>query len=143
MILDDEKILIEDLKNTVNWPSLIEEHFNAHATYANHEAYMSSLTRLTKLLNNTCKVADGMWFAIQSNEIIFARDLTSDELLHFEYVISPAGNYLKVVLSTRGDILKRHNVNNECLQNIMDLLATQSGYKIISNDSHRIIYSKF
>jgi hypothetical protein len=144
MILDDEKILMEDLKNTVNWPSLIEEQFNGHATNTSYKAYVSSLYQLIKLLNNTCKIADGMWFAIKSNEIIFAQfDLMSDELLKFEYIISPVGNYLKVVLSTRGDILKKYNVNNECLQNIVDLLASQPGYKIISNDSHRIIYSKF
>jgi hypothetical protein len=143
MILDDENILMEDLKNTVNWPSLIEDHFKGYVAYTSYEAYISSLTRLTKLLNNMCKVADGTWFAIKLNEIIFARDLTSNELLKFEYIISRVGNYLKVTLSTRGDILKRYNVSNECLQNIVDLLTSQPGYEIFINDSHRIIYSKF
>jgi hypothetical protein len=143
MILDDENILMEDLKNTVNWPSLIEDQFNNSVTYPNYEAYVNSLNRLIKQLNNTCKIADGIWFAIKTNEIIFGKDLISDELLKFEFILSPAGNYLNVILSTRRDILKRCNVNNECLQNIVDLLATQTGYEIISNDSHRIIYSKF
>lgn len=59
MILDDENILIEDLKNTVNWPSLIENHFNNHGTCPSYEAYVNSLTRLIKQLNNTCKIANG------------------------------------------------------------------------------------
>lgn len=143
MILDDEKILIEDLKNIVNWPSLIEDHFNNSGTYPNYEAYVNSLNRLIKQLNNTCKIADGTWYATKSNEIIFTYDLMGDELLKFEFILSPVGNYLKVILSTRGDILKRYNVNNECLQNIMDLLSTQADYETISNDSHRIVYSKF
>jgi hypothetical protein len=143
MILDDEKILMEDLKNTVNWPSLIEDHFNNYGTYPNYEAYVNSLTQLIKQLNNTCKIADGIWFAVKTNEIIFAKDLISDELLKFEFILSPAGNYLNVILSTRRDILKRCNVSNECLQNIVDLLSTQHGYEIISNDWHRIIYSNF
>lgn len=143
MILDDENILMEDLKNTINWPSLIEDHFKGYAIHSSYEAYISSLTRLIKLLNNTCKIADGTWYATKSNEIIFTHDLMGDELLYFEFILSPAGNYLKVVLSTRGDILKRYNVNSECLQNIVDLLAAQPGYEIISNDSHRIVYSKF
>ena len=143
MILDDENILMEDLKNTVNWPSLIEEQFNGHVIHASYEAYISSLSQLIKLLNNTCKIADGTWYATKSNEIIFTHDLMGDELLKFEYIISRVGNYLKVTLSTRGDILKRYNINNECLQNIVDLLATQPKYEIISNDLHRIIYSKF
>jgi hypothetical protein len=143
MILDDENILMEDLKNTVNWPSLIEDQFNNSVTYPNYEAYVNSLNRLIKQLNNTCKIADGIWFAIKTNEIIFAKDLISDELLKFEFILSPEGNYLNVILSTRRDILKRCNVNNECLQNIVDLLTSQPRYEIISNDSHRIIYSKF
>lgn len=143
MILDDENILMEDLKNTINWPSQIEDHFKGYIVHTSYEAYINSLTRLIKLLNNICKVADGMWFAIKPNEIIFAKDLMSDELLKFEFILSPAGNYLKVILSTRRDILKRYNVSNECLQNIMDLLSTQPGYEIFINDSHRIVYSKF
>ena len=143
MILDDENILIEDLKNTVNWPSLIEDHFNGHVIHTSLGAYINSLSRLITLLNNTCKIADGTWYAGKYNEIIFTHDLMGDELLKFEYIISRVGNYLKVTLSTRGDILKRYNVNNECLQNIVDLLASQPKYEIISNDSHRIIYSKF
>ena len=143
MILDDENILIEDVKNIVKWPSLIEHHFNNQGTYPSYGAYVNSLTQLIRHLNNTCKIADGTWYATRSNEIIFAYDLKGDELLKFKYNISAVGNYLDVILSTRGDILKRCNVNNEYLQSIVDLLASQSGYKMVSNDSYRIIYSKF
>lgn len=143
MILDDENILIEDVKNIVKWPSLIEHHFKSHGTHPSFSAYVNSLTQLIKHLNDTCKIANGTWYATKSNEIIFAYDLKDDELLKFEYNISTVGNYLDVFLSTRGDILKRYNVNNECLQNIVNLLASQPKYEIISNDSHRIIYSKF
>ena len=143
MILDNENILIEDVKNTVKWPSLIEHHFKNHGTYPSYGAYVNSLTQLIKHLNDTCKIANGTWYATNSNEIIFAYDFRGDELLKFEYNISAVGNYLAVFLSTRGDLLKIYNVNNEYLQSITDLLSTQPGYKMISNDSHRIIYSKF
>jgi hypothetical protein len=143
MILDDENILIEDVKNIIKWPSLIEHHFKSNGTYPSYGAYVNSLTQLIKHLNDTCKIADGTWYATKSNEIIFAYDLKGVELLKFEYNIYATGNYLDVFLSKRGDILKRHNVNNEYLQSITDLLATQPGYKIVSNDSYRIIYSKF
>lgn len=143
MILDDENVLIEDLKNSARWPSFIEQHFKNHGTYSSFGAYVNSLTQLLKNLNNTCKIADGTWYATRSDKIIFAYDWGGDELLKFEYNISAVGNCLEVILSTRGDLLKRYNVNNECLQDIIDLLATQPGYKMISNDSHRIIYSKF
>lgn len=143
MILDDENILIEDVKNTVKWPSLIEHHFNSHGTYPSFNAYVNSLTQLIKYLNDTCKIADGTWYATRSDKIIFAYNWGGDELLKFEYNISPVGNYLEVILSTRGDILKRYNINNEYLQSIIDLLSAQPGYKMVYNDSHRIIYSKF
>lgn len=143
MILDDENILIEDVKNIVKWPSLIEHHFNSHGTYPSFNAYVNSLTQLIKHLNDTCKIANGTWYATRSDKIIFVYDWGGDELLKFEYNISAVGNYLEVILSTRGDILKRYNINNEYLQSIVDLLASQPGYKIVYNDSHRIIYSKF
>lgn len=143
MILDDENILIEDVKNTVKWPSLIEHYFKNHDTYLSYEAYVNSLTQLIKRLNDTYKIANGTWYATRSDKIIFAYDWGGDELLKFEYNLSPVGNSLEVILSTRDDILKRYNINDENLQNIVDLLSAQPGYKMVYNDSHRIIYSKF
>lgn len=143
MILDDENVLIKDLKNSARWPSFIEQHFKNNGTYSSYGAYVNSLTQLLNNLNNICKIADGRWYATRSNRIIFAYSFAGDELLRFEYIKSRVGDCLEVILSTRGDILKRYNIDNECLQDIVDLLSTQLGYKIVSNDSHRIIYSKF
>lgn len=143
MILDDENVLIKDLKNVVKWPSLIEDHFNNYRTYSSFGAYVNSLTQLIKHLNNTCKIAAGTWYATRSNKIIFSDGLDNDELLQFEYIMSHVRNCLEVRLSTRDDILKRYNIDNENLQNIADLLAAQPGYKIVSNDPQRILYSKF
>jgi hypothetical protein len=143
MILDDENVLIEDLKTTIKWPSLIEHHFNNNGAYSSFGAYANSLTQLIRHLNNTCKIADGTWYATRSNKIIFAYDFDGDELLQFEYIRSHVGDCLEVKLFTRGDLLKRYNINDENLQNIVDLLAAQPGYKIVSKDPHRILYSKF
>ena len=143
MILDDENILIEGIKNDINWPSLIEKQFIEYSKHTCYDSYVSSLKELIKFLNNNCKIANGEWRATNTNRIIFTSNTMHDDLLCFEYVLAPTFNHLNITISYRRDALDRYNIDDEYLQNILHLLATQPGYELVNETPYWKLYSKF
>lgn len=143
MILDDENILIEDIKNDISWPSLIEKQFIEYSKHTCYDSYVSSLKEFIKFLNDNCKIANGEWRATNTNIIIFTSNTMHDDLLRFEYIIGPAFNYLNITISYRQDALDIYNIDDEYLQNILHLLATQPEYELFNETPYWKSYFKF